>query len=62
MYGEGGIRTLGNCKVTSVFKTDAFDHSATSPSVIRLTEKKSLISKKNRFEKLRQLEKIQNFT
>ena len=30
-FGEGGIRTHGPRKGTSVFKTDAFDHSATSP-------------------------------
>ncbi len=29
--GEGGIRTLGTIAGTSVFETDAFDHSATSP-------------------------------
>lgn len=29
--GKGGIRTLGNREVTSVFKTDAIDHSATFP-------------------------------
>ena len=29
--GEGGIRTLGPLAGTTVFKTDAFDHSATSP-------------------------------
>ena len=29
--GETGIRTLGRRKPTSVFETDAFDHSATSP-------------------------------
>jgi putative holliday junction resolvase len=29
--GEGGIRTHGPRERTSVFKTDAFDHSATSP-------------------------------
>ena len=32
MYGgEAGIRTLGRDKPTLVFKTSAFDHSATSP-------------------------------
>jgi hypothetical protein len=31
LNGKGGIRTLGNCEVTSVFKTDAIDHSATFP-------------------------------
>ena len=30
-HGKGGIRTLGNREVTSVFKTDAIDHSATFP-------------------------------
>ncbi len=29
--GERGIRTLGTRESTSVFKTDAFDHSAISP-------------------------------
>ncbi len=29
--GEGGIRTPGPRKRTTVFKTAAFDHSATSP-------------------------------
>ena len=30
--GEAGIRTLGRDKPTLVFKTSAFDHSATSPA------------------------------
>ena len=30
-FGRGGIRTLGNRKATPVFKTGAFDHSATLP-------------------------------
>jgi hypothetical protein len=29
--GEGGIRTHGTDKGSTVFKTAAFDHSATSP-------------------------------
>ena len=29
--GEGGIRTHGRLSPTLVFKTSAFDHSATSP-------------------------------
>jgi hypothetical protein len=29
--GEGGIRTLDSLSAISVFETDAFDHSATSP-------------------------------
>src|SRR5215204_3818598 len=29
--GGGGIRTLGGVAPSSVFKTDAFDHSATPP-------------------------------
>ena len=29
--GEGGIRTHGRRKPSEVFKTSAFDHSATSP-------------------------------
>ena len=29
--GEGGIRTHGPLSRTSVFETDAIDHSATSP-------------------------------
>jgi hypothetical protein len=29
--GEGGIRTLGTCKGTTVFETAAFNRSATSP-------------------------------
>ncbi len=29
--GEGGIRTHGPREGTTVFKTAAFDHSATSP-------------------------------
>lgn len=31
--GEGGIRTHGTLPRTAVFKTAAFNHSATSPSV-----------------------------
>ena len=30
--GEGGIRTHGTLARTPVFKTGAFDHSATSPA------------------------------
>ena len=30
--GEGGIRTPGSLATTSVFETDTFDHSVTSPS------------------------------
>jgi hypothetical protein len=33
--GEGGIRTHGTDKGPLVFKTSAFDHSATSPSGAR---------------------------
>ena len=29
--GKRGIRTLGSIETTSVFKTDAFNHSAISP-------------------------------
>ena len=29
--GEGGIRTLGDCEATLVFKTNALNRSATSP-------------------------------
>ena len=32
--GEGGIRTHGPRKRTTVFKTVAFDHSATSPKYV----------------------------
>jgi len=32
--GEGGIRTPGGCYTTPVFKTGAFGHSATSPTLI----------------------------
>jgi hypothetical protein len=31
LCGEGGIRTHGGRKPSTVFKTVAFDHSATSP-------------------------------
>lgn len=30
-FGKGGIRTLGSFEATSVFKTEAIDHSATFP-------------------------------
>tara|TARA_B100001245_G_scaffold192671_1_gene151055 strand:- start:551 stop:760 length:210 start_codon:yes stop_codon:yes gene_type:complete len=33
--GEGGIRTLEACEGLSVFKTGAFNHSATSPALGR---------------------------
>ena len=33
LIGRGGIRTPGSRKRSSVFKTDAFDHSATLPCV-----------------------------
>ncbi len=36
MCGEGGIRTLGTRESTTVFKTVAFNHSATSPSISSL--------------------------
>ena len=38
-YGGGGtgIRTLGTLSRTSVFKTGAFDHSATPPSMCTYT-------------------------
>jgi hypothetical protein len=32
--GEGGIRTPGTLTRTLVFKTSAFNHSATSPTAI----------------------------
>lgn len=32
--GEGGIRTHGTLARTPVFKTGAFDHSATSPQCV----------------------------
>ena len=32
--GEGGIRTHGRLAPTSVFETDAIDHSATSPQAV----------------------------
>ena len=34
--GEGGIRTPGRFNPSTVFKTAAFDHSATSPRLVRL--------------------------
>ena len=34
--GEGGIRTHGTLARSPVFKTGAFDHSATSPIIILL--------------------------
>ncbi len=34
--GEGGIRTLDTLAGISVFETDAFDHSATSPVSVRV--------------------------
>ena len=33
--GEGGIRTLGERKPTTVFKTVTFNHSVTSPGCYR---------------------------
>ena len=38
-YGGGGtgIRTLGTLSRTSVFKTGAFDHSATPPTSLHYT-------------------------
>src|SRR5208282_1422184 len=33
--GEGGIRTLGTVSRTPVFKTGAFNHSATSPELLQ---------------------------
>ena len=35
--GEGGIRTHGTLTRTAVFKTAAFNHSATSPASQRIT-------------------------
>src|ERR1035438_4712352 len=35
--GEGGIRTPGTVSRTPVFKTGAFNHSATSPSYYSFT-------------------------
>ena len=32
--GEGGIRTHGTLARSPVFKTGAFDHSATSPCIV----------------------------
>ena len=40
--GEGGIRTLDTLARMLVFKTSAFNHSATSPAFGQLTE---LVSK-----------------
>lgn len=34
MYGKRGSRTLGSFSATSVFKTDALNHSATFPPLI----------------------------
>ena len=34
--GEGGIRTLGGPKPTTVFETVPFNHSGTSPEVSRV--------------------------
>jgi hypothetical protein len=36
--GEGGIRTLDGLSPISVFETDAFDHSATSPGANARTQ------------------------
>ena len=33
--GEGGIRTPGSLAATTVFKTAAFNHSATSPKELQ---------------------------
>ena len=40
--GEGGIRTPGGCYTTPVFKTGAFDHSATSPKTPQPLTRQSL--------------------
>ena len=51
-YGGGGtgIRTLGTLSRTSVFKTGAFDHSATPPTITiytLLSDSKSSYPTKN---------------
>jgi hypothetical protein len=40
IFGEGGIRTPGSLTTTSVFKTDAFNRSATSPMSFKNPMKK----------------------
>ena len=43
--GEGGIRTLGTREGTTVFKTVAFDRSATSPCMLILLKINSIFFK-----------------
>ena len=45
--GRGGIRTLGNRKATPVFKTGAFDHSATLPIVSMIVKRLQCFDPKN---------------
>ena len=45
--GEAGIRTLGGDKPSTVFKTAAFDHSATSPIGDRIPEFMLFLPAKN---------------
>jgi hypothetical protein len=41
--GGGGIRTHGRLSPTSVFKTGAFDHSATPPTIATLNWQFSIL-------------------
>ena len=43
--GEGGIRTHGTLARSPVFKTGAFDHSATSPNYLYLSKLNKLFLK-----------------
>ena len=56
--GKGGIRTPGDHTATLVFKTRAFDHSATFPLFIYF----SILKKKNNFSRRYFLEKLFELT
>ncbi len=45
--GGGGIRTHGRLSPTSVFKTGAFDHSATPPTGRRLSDEIAILKAGN---------------
>ncbi len=63
-FGRGGIRTLGNRKATPVFKTGAFDHSATLPITLKKNQSQKLyvlLKKQGFFNKLITLKKLRFF-
>ena len=43
--GEAGIRTLGRFNPSPVFKTGAFDHSATSPEICMVKSRTRILLK-----------------